>query len=123
MPQIINCPNCTQAMQVPDGSAGKQVRCPKCSTVFLISAPQPAAAGTSSGVRAAAGAAAAAPPRPAAAAAAPAATAPPPRPASSPSMTLPPPTAAAKAGGPKKCPSCGADLLEGAIACMDCGYL
>ena len=30
MPQIIHCPNCTQAMQVPDGSAGKQVRCPKC---------------------------------------------------------------------------------------------
>jgi LSD1 subclass zinc finger protein len=122
MPQIINCPKCTQAMQVPDGSAGKQVRCPKCQTVFLISTPQPVAAGVSSGVRAPAAAASAAPPRPAESAAAPAATAPPPRPASSPSVSMPSP-ALAKASGPKKCPSCGADLLEGAIACMDCGYL
>src|SRR5262249_22088596 len=46
----------------------------------------------------------------------------PPRPARRPPVSVPSP-ALAKASGPKKCPSCGADLLEGAIACMDCGYL
>src|SRR5205814_6160139 len=33
-----------------------------------------------------------------------------------------PPPAAPK-GAPTKCPACSSDLLPGAVACMDCGYL
>jgi serine/threonine protein kinase len=89
MPQIIKCPNagCAKSMQVPDGSAGKQVTCPACKKPFVI--PKPAAAPASSGNGA--------------------------KPASSPDIP--------KAGAPSTCPSCGSKLLEGAISCMDCGYL
>ena len=92
MPQVIRCPACSKAMQVPDGSAGKQARCPICKQVFVIgSVPirEPIAAGVapSSAVRPAA-----VPPSP-------------------PLLSL------------KECPACKAELPEGAIACMECGYL
>jgi predicted Ser/Thr protein kinase len=96
MPQVIRCPLCSKAMQVPDGSAGKQVRCPSCKKVFVV------------------GAAPARAPVGAAVAATPAA----PRPVPAPPAAPKPAPAA-----PKECPACKSPLLEGAIACMDCGYL
>src|SRR5579885_676904 len=111
MPQVISCPKCSQKMQVPDGSAGKQVRCPACKTIFPVAAP--AAAAARQPVGAAAGA-----PGPTPAAAAPARPTPPSRP----SLPTPPPSSA-PTGTPKECPACKSPLLEGAIACMDCGYL
>src|SRR5262245_37710648 len=107
MPQVIRCPHCQKSMQVPDNAAGKTVRCPSCQKPFGVpgAAPQPVAAGVGAGMQAAK------PPLPAA---------PPPQgPASKPSINLAP----APAAGPTKCPQCGSELLEGAIACMDCGYL
>src|SRR5689334_1457727 len=79
MPQVIGCPKCGQKMQVPDGSGGKQVRCPSCKTVFVVGA---------AAARQPVGAAAAAAPRPV----------PPPAPAA------PPPAPAAPAGM-KLCPA------------------
>ena len=103
MPQVIRCPNsqCQQSMQVPDNAVGRNVMCPKCKKPFTVPAPVPVGAGVAAG---------APPGRPAAAA---------PAPVSKPSINLPPTPAA----GPKVCPSCGSQLLEGAIACMDCGFL
>ncbi|HZT83100.1 MAG TPA: protein kinase [Gemmataceae bacterium] len=112
MPQIIRCPNasCGTAMQVPDDAAGKQVRCPTCKQVFQVGSPRPAAAPQPVGAGAAAGG-----PRAAAGAAAP-----PPRPAAPPP---PPPKPAAPPAPPTVCPACKSPLLEGAVSCMDCGYL
>src|SRR6185295_3671433 len=42
------------------------------------------------------------------------------RPPSSPDMGN---GAKVSAPAPTKCPACGSQLLEGAVACMDCGYL
>src|SRR5262245_32704080 len=104
MPQVISCPKCPMRMQVPDDATGKQVKCPSCQHVFVIGgAPAPAL----QPVGAAAGGGSGSAPRPAA----------PPKPAAA-----PPPQAAPK-GAPNKCPACGSDLLPGAVACMDCGYL
>jgi predicted Ser/Thr protein kinase len=103
MPQIIRCPQCSKAMQVPDNSTGKQVKCPGCGRAFIIgpaSAQAPVAVGAAAGATASAGAAAA-PTRPA----------------------TPPPKPAAPPPAPTECPACKAQLLPGAIACMDCGYL
>jgi predicted Ser/Thr protein kinase len=103
MPQVIRCPHCTKSMQVPDNAAGKQVRCPQpgCAKIFLVPA-QPVAAGVAAG----------APPasygRPS-----------PPQP--EPRLQAPPPPTATSGG--TECPACKSQLLPGAIACMDCGYL
>src|SRR5262249_10446463 len=35
----------------------------------------------------------------------------------------PPPPKPQQAATPTACPACGAKLLEGAVSCMDCGYL
>ena len=86
MPYVINCPHCKQQMQMADGAAGKQFRCPGCKNGFV--APGPSA---------------------------PAPAAPVPKPAAAP--------ASAKPSAPNACPSCGAKLLEGAVSCMDCGFL
>jgi predicted Ser/Thr protein kinase/phage FluMu protein Com len=97
MPQVIRCPHCTKSMQVPDNAGGKNVRCPSCKKPFTI----PAAAG--------------AVPKPAA-----------PAPAAVPvsgNGAKGAVAAPAPAPLPTICPSCGSKLLEGAIACMDCGYL
>src|SRR6266536_402424 len=104
MPQIIGCPKCSVPLSVPDGSVGKQVRCPKCQTVFPIPAPQPV--GVAAPGEAPSG--------------------PPPGPVPQPSGGGAPsaPTAPQRpTGPPTKCPACGSDLNPGAIACMDCGYL
>ncbi len=109
MPMVIACPTCKTGMQLPDNSAGKQFRCPKCQNVFTAGAGAPAPAAVGAAVGAAGGAAVAT--RPAA------------PPASRPATptVAPPPTTTAK--GPTACPACGSALLEGAIACMDCGFL
>ncbi len=102
MPIIINCPHCTKAMQLPDGSAGKQFRCPNkdCQKPFVV--PAPSAAASQAGVNL----------------------------GSTPNLSLPgagggvsKPAAGGKAPAPTKCPACCSDLLPGAIACMDCGFL
>src|SRR5829696_2747053 len=83
MPYVISCPHCKQQMQLADGSAGKQFRCPFCKNAFVAPAPAP-------------------------------------------QPSRPPPSVAAVARAPvlpTNCPACGAKLLEGAVSCMDCGYL
>lgn len=87
-------------MQVPDNVAGKTVKCPSCTRPFMVPAMAPAgaAAGTGAGAR----------------------------PPSSPDMRVPPkpaPPPPKPAAGPSKCPACGSVLNEGAVACMDCGFL
>src|SRR5436190_7209076 len=102
MPQILRCPHCQKTMQVPDNVAGKRVSCPSCKQPFMVPAaplPPPSGGAASTG----------------------AFTAPPPRPAPAPE-----PTNGSRAGAattPTKCPSCGSQLLEGAVSCMDCGFL
>jgi predicted Ser/Thr protein kinase len=114
MPQVISCPNakCGQRMQVPDGSAGKQVKCPGCKTIFTVGVPPSAARHpVGAGVGSSGPAPGVAAPRPAP---------PPSRPVAPVSSPAPTPAAGAT---PKECPACKSPLLEGAIACMDCGYL
>ncbi len=99
MPMIINCPHCSKAMSLPDGSAGKQFRCPNatCQKPFVV--PAPATPSSSASVSL----------------------------GSVPNLSLPGTGAKPQAGGkpttPTKCPACSSDLLPGAIACMDCGFL
>jgi serine/threonine protein kinase len=87
-------------MQVPDHASGKHVQCPSCKQTFAVPLLQPAGVAP----------AAAAPPAP-----------------SKPGISLGPAPNGARpappAAGPAKCPSCGSTLLEGAVACMDCGYM
>src|SRR5262245_34638255 len=121
MPYVISCPHCKQQMQLADGSAGKQFRCPFCKNAFVAPAPaqQPVA-------HAAARSAPSAGPSPAARPPAPPAPSRPPQP---PPPTARPPQPPASVSAPKApslpttCPACGAKLLEGAVSCMDCGYL
>src|SRR5438105_4192310 len=116
MPVLITCPHCPQRMTIPDNLVGKQVQCPGCKKVIMAKAPQPAAAVAAGGTAA---------PRPAPSTPAPSA------PPSSAARTPPSGTtstlgaaAATPAVGTKNiCPACKAPLLEGAIACMDCGFL
>src|SRR5579864_2304833 len=96
MPQVIRCPHCTKSMQVPDNAGGKNVRCPSCKQPFMIPS--------------------------AAVKAAPAVSPPPSSPAAG-NGSRGAVAAPAPAPLPTVCPSCGSKLLEGAIACMDCGYL
>jgi predicted Ser/Thr protein kinase len=105
MPQVISCPKCSQRMQVPDGSAGKQAKCPTCKNVFVIG-------GSSSSARQPVGAAAgaaAAPGRPS--------------PVPTPKPVAPAPVPAAAPAGMKYCPACKSEVAESAVACLDCGYL
>jgi predicted Ser/Thr protein kinase len=86
MPQVIKCPHCQKSMQLPDGVAGKTVRCPTCNKPFVVPAVAPAAS----------------------------------LPVAGPEMG----NGAKRPGGaPTKCPACGSALLEGAVSCMDCGFL
>jgi predicted Ser/Thr protein kinase len=97
-------------MQVPENAGGKNVRCPACKKPFTV--PALAAAGTPVGKPAAAvaGAGAVKPSAPSVGNGA--------KPVAAPAVppAAPPPL-------PTTCPSCGSKLLEGAIACMDCGFL
>ena len=85
-------------MQVPENVAGKTVRCPSCNQAFVVPATVPVAAAVS--------------PLPN-------------RPSSipGPSNGSRAVTATPAAAPPTKCPACGSALLEGAVACMDCGFL
>src|SRR4051812_5676013 len=103
MPQIIACGNCKTQMQVSDDAAGKQFRCPSCKTVFTVPATvrEPVGATVGAGARPAA-----APPSP-----------------SRPVAAVSKPAAAPPAAAGNACPACGSELLPGAVACMDCGFL
>lgn len=83
-------------MQVPDNAVGKTVKCPSCQTAFVVpkAAPAPAAASA----------------RPAA-------------PASGNGASPAAPARASTPQAPTECPACGSRWTEGAIACMDCGFL
>lgn len=112
MPYVIHCPHCKQQMQMADGSAGKQFRCPMCKNSFAApgpSAPAPAPP----------------PPPPAPAPQQPARSMGTSQPAGVGTMKppAPPPAPPPKPGAANVCPSCGAKLLEGAVSCMDCGFL
>jgi predicted Zn finger-like uncharacterized protein len=39
MPQIAGCPDCGSKLKVPDAMLGKKVKCPRCSTTFIIAPP------------------------------------------------------------------------------------
>ena len=111
MPYVMKCPHCSTAMQLPDGSEGKQFRCANCKTPFT--------AGAAPALQTVGAAAASSTSRPPSAPSVSTAAA---------SINLPSiasAEAAAKAGGaaPTACPACGSTLLPGAIACMDCGFL
>jgi predicted Ser/Thr protein kinase len=107
-------------MRLADNSAGKQFRCPTCQKLFTVGATAPSREAVATG--SASSASAAKPP-----------TAPPPSSASVPRMPANQPTSSPATTAttppstpqptPTKCPACNADLLPGAIACMDCGYL
>src|SRR5690348_4793790 len=90
MPIVIKCPHCKEAIQLPDGSGGKQFKCPKpnCQKAFTVPA---SVGGSSASINLGNGSKPGAPAKPGAA--------------------------------PTKCPACSSDLLPGAIACMDCGFL
>src|SRR5258708_2611913 len=121
MPLVIKCPHCATAMRLADDSAGKQFRCPTCQKPFTVGASAPSREAV-----AAASASSAAVPKPPAAPPAPSLGSVPRVPASQPtssSGTTATTQPAAAPQTPTKCPACSADLLPGAIACMDCGYL
>jgi predicted Ser/Thr protein kinase len=98
---IIECTNaaCKTKMQVGDDAAGKQFRCPACKTVFTVPSTKREAVSAA--------------PRPAAARAGGSGQ------VSAAHATSKP----AAASTPTACPACGSDLLAGAVACMDCGFL
>ncbi len=90
-------------MQAPDNVAGKRLQCPSCKKPFMVPGAAPAAV-------------------PAAATAGASST------VSMPAMAPKPAEGnGARSSGtfptPSKCPSCNAPLLEGAVACMDCGFM
>src|SRR5262249_30446071 len=103
MPQILTCPNpkCKKPVQVPDGSSGKQLKCPMCQKMFVVPAMAGAAAGGRGGTG---GSHAGGPP-------------------SSMEFQLPniPPAGGGGAVG-GKCPACSAPMLASAICCMECGW-
>src|SRR5262245_58454357 len=108
MPYVISCPHCRQQMQLADGSAGKQFRCPFCKNAFVAPAPalQPVAHGPPPAATSPAARPAPPPSRP---------PAPPPPPPSRPPQ--PPPVSLSRAPAlPTNCPACGARLLEGAVS-------
>src|SRR5262245_4470699 len=100
MPQILTCPNpsCKKPVQVPDGSSGKQLKCPMCQKMFVVPAMAGAAAGGRGGGTS--GSHAGGP--------------------SSVEFQLPNIPASGSGGG--KCPACSAPMLASAICCMECGW-
>jgi predicted Ser/Thr protein kinase len=107
MPYVMKCPHCFTPMSLPEGSEGKQFRCVKCKQPFTSTAPAPSPALQTVGAGVASSSQSV---------------------SSAPSINLPSVSsaeAAAKAAGgtPTTCPACGSNLLPGAIACMDCGFL
>ncbi len=111
MPLVVQCPKCLKPAQVAEKFAGQPVRCPACQHIFTASAaraPEPVAVGAAS--------------RPSS----PSLSTPPPPVSTSPSVSrapAAPPAPVGPAPGPTKCPSCGAALEPGVIACLDCGWV
>src|SRR5262245_29982866 len=105
MPQIIRCPHCQKSMQIPDNVAGKRMACLSCKKPFMAPSaappPIPAVATLAGSGGSTAGGAAVAP-----------------RPSNGNGARV-----GAAAPTPTRCPQCNAQLLEGAVACMDCGYM
>ncbi len=95
MPVIIKCPNaaCGKQMQVPDNAAGKRVQCPTCKQPFMVPAAAPAPAAAAASTGSAS------------------------------SISFSDAGNGAKPAAPTKCPACGSKLNEGAVACMDCGFM
>jgi len=108
MAQVTRCPHCSKPIQIADASVGKAVRCPLCQKVFQV-AVRPAAAAVASPSRSASSA-------PAQRESAGTVT------TEARISTIAPPPPGTATGG-QQCPACKAELLPGAIACMDCGYL
>lgn len=106
MPHIIRCPHCAKSMQVPDNAIGKTVKCPSCAKPFAVPSSAPPLAASTTPAR---GLAAANGSRPA-------------MPGLSSGVTA---QMSALTGtvSSSKCPSCNSPLLEGAVACMDCGFM
>ncbi|MGE3805616.1 MAG: protein kinase [Gemmataceae bacterium] len=99
MPLLTKCTHCSTQAQVPDNAVGKRVRCPKCKKDFVVSGPAGAPARQPAAVAAGGG-------------------------GGDNTVELVMGGAPAAAGGtPSTCPACKAQLLPGAVACMDCGYL
>src|SRR5262245_6951881 len=40
MANVINCPNCSRALRVPDDLLGQSVQCPSCQTTFTANLPE-----------------------------------------------------------------------------------
>jgi serine/threonine protein kinase len=51
MPIEVNCPQCTEALQVAESARGKRIRCPKCKHVFSADSCFPPATKTSADAR------------------------------------------------------------------------
>jgi predicted Ser/Thr protein kinase len=120
MPLDFHCPHCKNMIRMQDNAAGMQARCPFCKGIFT--APKLQGATVAATPMQATAPPAAQRPAPVPAPQMPAPQMPAPAPA--PQMQRPPaPTPQAKAPAGNACPSCGAKLLEGAVSCMDCGFL
>jgi len=126
MPQVLKCPNqkCGSPISIPDGMGGRQMQCPKCKSPFVVPAAKPAMAGAGA-VRPAGGSShGAAKPAPAPSRGGSGGSHPGSPSSGTMDFNLPPvPPAGGGGGTATKCPACGADLLPGAISCMDCGYM
>jgi predicted Ser/Thr protein kinase len=100
MAQVTKCPKCSKNVQVPDGSAGKQLRCPFCKQAFVVpGAAVQARQAVGAGVGGGGGG---------------------PASVADEDFDL---SAAGPTGKGGKCPACGADMNAGAVACMDCGWM
>jgi predicted Zn finger-like uncharacterized protein len=40
MANVVNCPNCSRALRVPDDLLGQSVQCPSCQTTFTAALPE-----------------------------------------------------------------------------------
>src|SRR4051794_618887 len=47
MPEIVQCPQCSQKLRVPDDMQGQKVKCPKCMTNFWSAGEAPSRNGPS----------------------------------------------------------------------------
>jgi LSD1 subclass zinc finger protein len=117
MPHVTHCPHCQKPLQIPDGAAGKPVRCPLCKQLFAVRLVPAAAVGkpadNSAGREPANGTAASAAPSIQRA-----------RSSSGVAGVSTPPTTRPSVTKPvAECPSCKAKLPFNATACTECGYV
>jgi DNA-directed RNA polymerase subunit RPC12/RpoP len=122
---VITCPECKKQLKGPAELAGKKIRCKACGHVFVVKGPAAATAGPER--------------QPAQAKAAPAAQAKAAPPAKAKAADPPPRKETPPATHPEdvegknpyklidvdlghRCPQCAADMEEGDIICLNCGY-